>query len=85
MKWNHRLVHMNGNQMVEPWVQIMETYYNDDGSVAGFTEVCLGSEYPGQIPEILKRMLDDITRNPDVLSYDSATGFKQEANQHEVF
>lgn len=78
MKWNHRLVHMNQNQAVEPWVQVMETFYNEDGSVAGFTDPCLGSEYPEQIASILRRMLDDISKNPDVLSVEDCVGFKHE-------
>jgi hypothetical protein len=78
MKWNHRLVHMNRNQAVEPWVQVMETFYNDDGSIAGFADPCLGSEYPDQIASILRRMLDDITKHPDVLDVEDAVGFKHE-------
>ncbi len=78
MKWNHRLVQTNRNQAVEPFVQVMETFYNYDGSIAGFTDPCLGSEYPEQIQSILRRMLDDITQNPDVLYIEDAVGFKHE-------
>jgi hypothetical protein len=78
MKWNHRLVQMNRNQASEPWVQVMETFYNDDGSVAGFTDPCLGSEHPEQIASILRRMLDDLAKNPDVLSAEDCVGFKHE-------
>lgn len=85
MKWNHRLVQMHRDPDLPPWVQVMETFYNSDGTVAGFTDACVGSEYPGQIPEILKRMIDDITRNPDVLQYDSAVGFKSDPEDHEAF
>ena len=78
MKWNHRLVQMNRNQAAEPWVQVMETFYNNDGSIAGFTDPCLGSEHPEQIPSILRRMLDDISKQPDVLGVEDAIGFKHE-------
>jgi hypothetical protein len=42
----------------------------------GFGDVCLGTEYPGQMVPLLQRMIDDITRNPDVLTLDMAVGFK---------
>ena len=85
MKWNYRLVQMHRNPALDNWVQVMETFYNDDGSVAGFTEVCLGSEYPGQIPEILQRIVDDINRNSDVLQMDDAEGFKPDPDDHTPF
>lgn len=85
MKWNHRLVQMHRNPDIDPWVQLMETYYNDDGSIAGFTEVCLGSEYPDQIITILQRMIDDVKRNSDVLQLDDAEGFKADPDNHEPF
>lgn len=83
MTWNHRLVQMHRNRALDEWVQVMETFYNKDGSIAGFTEVCLGSEYPGQIEGILQRMIDDIKRNPDVLQLDDAVGFK--SDEHAPF
>lgn len=82
MKWNHRLVQMHRNPASDPWVQVMETFYNDDGSIAGFTDPCLGSEYPGQIESLLQRMLDDIKRNPDVLQFDDPVGFKVSEAEH---
>lgn len=82
MKWNHRLVQMHRDPMMDPWVQVMECYYNDDGSIAGFTEVCLGSEYPDQITSILQRMIDDINRNSTVVQIDDAVGFKSTEEEH---
>jgi hypothetical protein len=81
MHWNHRLVQMHQDPNLDPWVQVMEAYYNDDGSIGGFCEVCLGSEYPNQIPEVLKRILDDITRNPDVVLLDSAVGLNGKSSE----
>lgn len=85
MRWNHRLVHMTQNQNVEPWVKVMETHYNHDGTIAGFSEPCLGSEYPDQIADVLRQMLNDIVRNPDVVGVDDAVGFKPNPDEHEVF
>jgi hypothetical protein len=67
MKWNHRIVHMNEGYPEEPWCEVQEVYYRDDGTIAGYSKPCLGSEYPGQIIALLERMLDDIKRNPDVV------------------
>lgn len=74
--WNHRLVQINHGLDMEPWVEVKETFYNADGSIMGFGDVCLGTEYPGQMVPLLQRMIDDITRNPDVLTFDMAVGFK---------
>lgn len=66
MYWNHRLVHMNEGAG-EPWVEVQEVYYNEDGSISGYSKPCLGSEYPGRVVELLQRMIDDIKRNPDIV------------------
>jgi hypothetical protein len=76
--WNHRLVQINHGLDMEPWVEIKETFYNPDGSIMGFSDACLGTEYPGQMVALLQRMIDDITRNPDVLTLDAAVGPKTE-------
>jgi len=81
MKWNHRLVQMHQDPDRDPWFQVMEAYYNEDGSIGGFGHICLGSEYPHQIPEVLQRILDDITRNPDVVLLDSAVGFNGKSSE----
>jgi hypothetical protein len=74
--WNHRLVQISHGLDMEPWVEIKETFYNADGSIMGFGDACLGTEYPGQMVALLQRMIDDITRNPDVLKLSDAVGPK---------
>jgi len=69
-------VQINHGLDMEPWVEVKETFYNADGSIMGFGDACLGTEYPGQMVALLQRMIDDITRNPDVLKLSDAIGPK---------
>lgn len=78
MKWNHRIVHMNEGRDEEPWFQIQEVYYNDDGSIAGYANPCIGDEYPSRMVEVLQCMLDDIKTNPDVVLPSKVVGSKTE-------
>lgn len=82
MKWNYRIVHLEvASEHNDNWCAVQEVHYNDDGSVAGYCDPCLGSEYPESIPKILQRMLADIQRNPDPISKKDVVGFKdQEAD-----
>ena len=69
--WNHRILGFSG----EPWFAIMETHYNDDGSVAGFTEPCLGSENPDALITLLERIIADLKANPKLLRESDRVGF----------
>lgn len=82
MKWNHRLVQISADHDTGPWVEIKECYYNEDGTIAGFADACFGTEYPAQMPELLQRMLTDITKNPDVVKLSDAVGFTPEHSEH---
>ncbi len=56
MHWNYRLIdlsHENGN---EPWVQIHEVFYEDDGSLMGYTPATLGSEDAQELATTLEWM-----------------------------
>jgi len=57
MHWNYRLIdlaHENGN---EPWVEIHEVFYEDDGSLMGYAPATLGSETPQDLKQTLEWML----------------------------
>ena len=71
--WNHRIVDLS--QDGEPWFCVQEVFYNDDGSIAGFSDACLGDEYKDRIIENLERMINDLKRNPDIVSRGDAKGF----------
>ncbi len=56
MHWNYRLIdlsHENGN---EPWVQIHEVFYEDDGSLMGYTPATIGSEDAQELATTLEWM-----------------------------
>jgi hypothetical protein len=74
--WNHRIVDLSDGG--EPWFCVQEVFYNDDGSIAGFADASFGDEYKDRIIENLERILNDIKRNPDVVSRGDVKGFKHE-------
>lgn len=86
MKWNYRIVQIEqGGGGSDPFFKIMECFYNEDGSVAGLADACLGDEYPGRLESVLTMMLDDIKRNPSVLQPEDAVGFKNNPETHTPF
>lgn len=44
MHWNYRLIDLSHENNNEPWVEIHEVFYEDDGSLAGYTSASLGCE-----------------------------------------
>lgn len=67
MNWNHRIVDRSASNANEPWFEVREVYYENDGSVAGHCQACLGHEDPEQIISLLQQMIDDIRRNPSIV------------------
>lgn len=80
MNWNHRIVVTSTGE--DPYCEVQEVYYNDDGSIAGYCDARLGSEYPEQIIFILQRMIDDIKRNPSPINPEDVVGFKSSDESH---
>jgi|DEB19_MinimDraft_3_1074340.scaffolds.fasta_scaffold07002_3 hypothetical protein len=78
--WNYRIVDLSeyGYKTMEPWFEVQEVFYNDDGSIAGYSDVSVGDEHKDRIVEILQRMIDDIKRNPNVVSRGDVKGFNHE-------
>ena len=47
MHWNHRIVdktNVEKDGELEPWLEIVEVYYRDDGKLMGYADICKGSE-----------------------------------------
>lgn len=38
MTWNYRLIHLDVSSPDEPWYEVREVFYNDDGAVASHSE-----------------------------------------------
>lgn len=56
MNWNYRLIdmtHENGN---EPWVELFEVYYNDDGSLMGYTPPSTGGSDVAELKQSIEWM-----------------------------
>lgn len=61
--WNHRVIdlsHLNGG---EPWLEICEVHYTDDGSLMGYSNDCfVGSETLEGVRLTLERMTEALTQ-----------------------
>jgi hypothetical protein len=44
MQWEFRFVNMPSENGGEDWFALREVYYNDDGTLMGHAEPCVGSE-----------------------------------------
>jgi hypothetical protein len=80
--WNYRLLdrsHRNGG---DPWVEIIEVFYRDDGSLIGFTEPFINAETREDVVLILKRISEDINGKPVLTLADF--GLKPEDDTKEV-
>ena len=44
MTWEFRFVNLASQNGGEDWLELREVYYNDDGSLMGHSNPCLGSE-----------------------------------------
>jgi hypothetical protein len=60
MNWNHRIVDMSHENGGDPWFEIREVYYEEDGEVSGHTRICTGHETVEGLISCLERMLADV-------------------------
>ena len=60
MNWNHRIVDMSHEKSGDPWFEIREVYYEEDGEVSGHTRICTGDETVEALIFCLERMLADV-------------------------
>ncbi len=44
MHWNYRLVNTPSENGGDDWFELKEVYYNDDGTLMGFADACIGGD-----------------------------------------
>ena len=76
--WNYRIVNLS--QDGDPWFEVREVFYNDDGTCAGHANATLGDEYKDRLDTVLHRIADSLTRHPEVLNQSDFVGFKDDEN-----
>lgn len=62
--WNYRLLDRSHLNDGEPWVEIVEVFYRDDGKPSGFNEPFFNGETPYEVATILLRIMNDIEGKP---------------------
>jgi len=63
MSWNFRLLDRS-HFFSEPWVEIVEVFYHDDGRLKGFTEPYINAETREGVITNLMRIIHDIEDKP---------------------
>lgn len=63
MHWNYRLIDMSHNNAGEPWLELHEVFYEDDGSLMGYTPVSTGGESVESLKQTLEWMMQ-ATKEP---------------------
>jgi hypothetical protein len=61
--WNYRLVDRSDKNEGEPWVEIVEVYYEDDEPI-GFSGPSVNAETKELLLENLDRIIKDIREQP---------------------
>lgn len=64
MKWNNRLLDRSHLNNGEPWLEVIEVYYEDDGTPTSWCDPSINSETKEGIIRNLKRMIADIENSP---------------------
>jgi len=57
MHWNYRLIDLSHENGSEPWVEIQEVFYEDDGTPSGYCAATLGSESTVTMRQTLEWMM----------------------------
>lgn len=57
MTWEFRFVNTPSDNGGEDWLELREVYYNDDGSLMGHANPCLGSETAAGVKQIAARWM----------------------------
>ena len=63
MHWNYRLIDMSHNNAGEPWLELHEVFYEDDGSLMGYSPVSTSSESVESLKQTLEWMMQ-ATKEP---------------------
>lgn len=64
MNWNYRLIDRSHFNDGDPWVEIVEAYYDEEGKLKGFSSPCVNGENKDEIVSALKMILADIEDKP---------------------
>lgn len=62
--WNYRLINRTHRNGGEPWVEIVEVYYDENGKLEGFSNPFINGETKEEVLFNLKRIIADIEDNP---------------------
>ena len=62
--WNNRLLDRSHKNDGEPWVEIVEVYYDEKGKPEGFSEPFINGETREAVVETLERIIRDIKDKP---------------------
>jgi hypothetical protein len=57
MNWNYRLIDLSHENGGEPWVELHEVFYEDDGSLMGYAQATTGGEDLDDVKQTLTWML----------------------------
>lgn len=61
MTWNYRLLDRSHKNDGEPWVEIVEVYYEND-KLLGFSEPNINAETKEEVISILQTIIKDISK-----------------------
>ena len=61
MTWNYRLLDRSHKNNGEPWVEIVEVYYEND-KLLGFSEPNINAETKEEVISILQTIIKDISK-----------------------
>lgn len=61
MTWNYRLLDRSHKNDGEPWVEIVEVYYEND-KLLGFSEPSINAETKEEVISTLKMIIKDISK-----------------------
>lgn len=62
MKWNYRLLDRSHKNSGEPWLEIVEVYYDKNNKLLGFVEPNFGGENKKDIINNLQMIIKDISK-----------------------
>ena len=79
MTWDFRFVNMPSGNGGEDWLELREVYYNEDGSLMGHANPCLGSETAAGVKQIVAWWVR-ASKLPAVHEKDFPTDFEPEAH-----
>lgn len=69
MHWNYRIVDMSAENGGEPWFELREVFYEEDGSLQGHTSATVSAESPESLVRVLQRMIDDVKLAPTAVVF----------------